>query len=406
MGAAGIVTSEVPRADPDEGAVPAVVQSLQGFTADLYRRLAANGSGNLVCSPYSVAVVLAMARSGACGSTASEMDRVLHAPLLAELNAGLNALTQHLESRAGDRQRRDSSIAKVSLASANSLWGQQGITWQQAFLDTLASQYGAGMRVVDYAGDPGGAREAINTWTSDQTAGKIPNLVPAGALDPLTRLLLVNAIYLKAPWEEPFSKAQTQQAAFTRAEGSRVDVPMMSCAVKSARYASGPGWQAVDLPYAGRQLAMAVVVPGQGQLAAVERGLDGAGLAVLLAELTPSAVALSLPRWKFRTHAGLGGHLGAHGMPTAFTDRADFTGMTDETEIYIKAVLHEAFIAVDEEGTEAAAATAMMLGTTMALPPPPLRITVDRPFLFVIHDVETAIPLFIGRVDDPSMTGS
>lgn len=400
----GIITSHVPRADTDISALPAVAQSLQTFSADLFQRLA-HRAGNLICSPYSAAVALAMARNGACGSTAAEMDRVLHASALAESNAGLNALTQHLESRAGDRKRRDSSTATVTLNAANSLWGQLGITWRSAFLDTLGSQYGAGMRVVDYAGDSESAREAINTWTSDQTAGKIPNLVPKGVLGRLTRLLLVNAIYLKAPWEEPFNEHQTQQAAFTLADGSRVDVPMMSHLVNSARHASGPGWQAVELRYAGRELAMMIVVPDHGQMAVVQGALAGAGLTRLLGDLTPRAVALSLPRWKFRTHADLGEHLGALGMPTAFTHRADFTGMTDEGKIYIQAALQEAFIAVDEEGTEAAAATAMMAGTTMA-PPPPLRVTVDRPFIFVIHDVETAIPLFMGRVDDPSKQAS
>lgn len=392
--------SEMARAGADVAALPAVVQALHGFSAALYRQFAQR-SGNLVCSPYSVAVALAMTRNGARSSTATEMDRVLHAPPLAELNSGLNALTQRLDSRAGDRKRADGSTARVSLAAANSLWGQQGTLWEQAFLDTLASEYGAGMQVVDYAAGADGARQAINTWTSERTAGKIPQLVPAGVLDELTRLILVNAIHLKAPWEEPFAKEQTQRAAFTRADGSPVTVPMMSKLVKSARYATGPGWQAVELRYAGSQLAMAVVVPDQGQLATVQRGLDGAGLSRLLAGLRPSPVALSMPRWTFRTRAALGEVLGALGMPTAFTERADFSGMTAQESVVIAAVLHEAFIAVDEEGTEAAAATAVAMSLTSA-PPPPLRITVDRPFMFVIHDVETATPLFVGRVDDPT----
>jgi len=400
VGTAGLATSRVVRTDADGTAVPAVVRALHGFSADLYRQLAQR-PGNLVCSPYSVAVALAMTRNGARGTTATEMDRVMHALTLAELNSGLNALTQHLDSRAGVRQRADGSTAKVSLAAANSLWGQQGTTWEQAFLDRLASEYGTGVRLIDYAADADGARQAINAWTSEQTAGKIPDLVPAGALDRLTRLLVVNAIYLKAPWEEPFSSGQTQRAAFTRVDGSHVSVPMMSHVVKSGRHASGPGWQAVDLRYAGSQLAMAVVVPEQGQLADVQRGLDGAWLSRLLAELRPGAVALSLPRWSFRTRAGLGEQLAALGMPTAFTHQADFAGMTAEEEVAIKAVLHEAFIAVDEEGTEAAAATAVTMGLTSS-PPPPLRVSVDRPFMFVIHDVETATPLIVGRVDDPT----
>lgn len=400
MGSAGLDMSEVARVESAGPTLPAVARALRGFSADLFRQLAAR-SGNVVCSPFSVAVALAMARNGARGPTATEMDRVLHAPPPTELNGGLNALTRRLDSRSGVHRRADGSTARVSLAVANSLWGQQETTWEQTFLDTLASEYGTGMRVVDYTTDADGARQAINKWTSEQTAGKIEDLVPAGLLDRLTRLLLVNAIYLKAPWEEPFTKAHTRPVTFTRADGSRVSVPMMSHLVKSARHASGPGWQAVDLRYAGSQLAMAVVVPAPGQLAAVQRGFDGAALSGLLAGLRWTPVALSLPRWKFRTRAGLGEHLGALGMPTAFTDQADFTGMTAQAHIAIKAVLHEAFIAVDEEGTEAAAATAVAMSLTAA-PPPPVRVTVDRTFIFVIHDVETETPLFVGRVDDPT----
>lgn len=400
VGTGEVAMSQVARTAADASALPAAVDVVHAFGTDLYRRLAAR-PGNVVCSPYSVAVALAMTRNGARGSTATEMDRVLHAPRLAELNSGFNALALHLDSRAGERRRADGSAAKLSLAAANSLWGQQEVRWEQTFLDALARSYGTGLRMVDYAADAEGARRAINTWTGQRTAGRIPQLVPAGVLDRQTRLVLVNAIYLKAPWEEPFTKAQTQRADFTLGDGSRVKVPMMRRLVKSARHASGPGWQAVDLRYAGSQLAMAVVLPDQGHLASVQRGLDGAALGRLLAGFGPGGVALSLPRWTFRTQAGLGELLGALGMPTAFTEQADFAGMTTQEKLLISAVLHEAFIAVDEEGTEAAAATAVAAGITSA-PASPLRVTVDRPFMFVIHDVETATPLFIGRVDDPT----
>jgi len=400
VGTAGIAMSQRTRSATNASAVPATVDALQSFGADLYRRLA-DRPGNVVCSPYSVALALAMTRNGARGSTAAEIDRVLHAPALAALNGGLNALGQHLDSRAGDRKRADGSTAKVSLAGASSLWGQRGIRWEQAFLDALAQDYGAGVRMVDYAGDADSARQAINAWTGARTAGRIPQLVPAGVLDRLTRLVLVNAISLKAPWEEPFKKAQTHHAPFTRADDSQVRVPMMRGLLRSAGHSTGPGWQAVDLRYAGSQLAMAVVVPDQGRLPALQGDLDGAALGRLLAGFRPGAVALSLPRWTFRARADLGDLLGALGMPTAFTNRADLTGMTAQERLLIAAVLHEAFIAVDEEGTEAAAATAVALRTTSA-PPPPVRITVDRPFMFVIHDVETATPLFVGRVDDPT----
>ncbi len=394
-----IAMSNLARAETDGASMPTAVAAVTSFTADLYRSLAAQ-PGNLVCSPYSVAVALTMARNGARGSTAREMDAVLQAPRLADLNAGLNALTRHLDTRAGDRQRADRTTAHVSLTAANSVWGQAGTDWEAPFLDALAHQFGAGLRLVNYVSAAEAAGQAINDWTSQQTAGAIPAIVPAGALDPMTRLVLVNAIHFKAPWEEPFDEQGTHTADFTRSDDSRVRVPMMRQLVKSARHASGPGWQAVDLRYAGSQLAMAVVVADPGRLAELERGLTGAELSPLLRNWQTSPVALSLPRWKFRTRAGLGELLAALGMPTALSEDADFTGITTQERLRIDAVLHEAYVAVDEEGTEAAAATAVLMEGISR--PQYVPFTADRPFLFVIHDVESATPLLIGRVEDPS----
>src|SRR5262249_14729661 len=192
----------------DSAALPAAVGAVQAFTADLYRGLAstAASTGNVVCSPYSVAVALVMARNGARTATASEMDAVLHAPPMDRWNAGLNTLQLHLEDRAGPRKRQDGSTATISLDVANSLWAQRDVAWEAAFLDALARDYGSGVHLVDYRADAEAARTRINAWTSTRTHGRIPKLIPAGVLDDLTRLVLVNAIYLKAPWEEPFTK--------------------------------------------------------------------------------------------------------------------------------------------------------------------------------------------------------
>jgi serpin B len=374
---------------------------VQSFGADLFRAMAKQ-DGNLLCSPYSVAVALGMTRNGARGSTAAEMDHVLHATSAAGLNIGLNALTEHIERLAHQRKRPDGSVAKVIVDAANSLWGQHGVRWERPFLDALAESYGTGMRQVDYIHDSEAARQAINTWTSDQTHAKIPKLLPPGILDNTTRLVLVNAIYLKAPWAVPFDKTATRDGPFTRADGSTARVPMMeSDSDTQLAYARGPGWQAVDLPYDDGGLAMAVVVPDAGRLEDFVRGFDGDLLGTLLTGLRPTGVALRLPRWTFRTQVLLNDPLGDLGMPTAFTGRANFTGMTRQEPLDIAAVVHEAFIAVDEDGTEAAAATAVMMHLTSARRPDVL-LTVDRPFLFVLHDTETGTPLFIGRVSDPS----
>jgi serpin B len=286
---------------------------------------------------------------------------------------------------------------------ANSLWGQRGEAWEHPFLEALARYYATGMRQVDYKRDAEGARLAINHWTSGQTHGKIPHLVPPNMLDRLTRLVLVNAIYLKAPWENTFQKFGTRNQPFTLDNGRQVSVPTMRMSM-SVVVTEESGWRAARLPYVGGTLAMTVVVPSSS-LADLERSVDADTLRSMLGGTTAaSEVLVSLPKWKVSLNAPLKQPLTALGMPTAFKrGSADFSGMTRQDRLYISAVQHDAFISVDENGTEAAAATAVMMDMGSAyVPPPPF--TVDRPFLFVIHDVATATPLFIGRVADPSAT--
>lgn len=401
---AGLAVAEVARSRAGEEHLPEAAATVQAFTADLYRKLAVE-PGNLICSPYSVAVALAMTRNGARGETAAEMNRVLHGADLADYNAGMNALTRTVESRAGAQKRADGSKATVALDVANSLWGQRDTRWEAAFLAVLARHYGAGMHLVDYKSNAEPARTLINAWTADKTHDRIRDLVPEGALDELVRLVLVNAIYLKAPWEEPFESSLTRPRPFRRSDGSIVRVPMMSGALEMAGYGRGSGWQAARLSYAGRDLAMTVVVPDDPDLQKFSPWLDGTGLQQILTEPHPVPMLnLQLPRFKFRLTARLNEHLKALGMPTAFDPyRADFTGMTTQEQLYISDVFHDAFIAVDEKGTEAAAATAVVMSTVSM--PPSITLTVDRPFLFVIHDIETATPLFIGHVADPTAEG-
>jgi serpin B len=401
VGLGRLAKSDARRASADPAAAAAAAGAVRAFAADLYRRLS-RSAGNLVFSPYSVAVAVAMARNGARGGTAAEMDRVLHAPRGQQLSSGLGAIEALLERRSGRVRRADGSTATMALRVANSLWGQRDLAWQAAFLDALARHFGAGMRLVDFRADPESARSAINAWTGEQTEGKINELLPRGLLDDLTRLVLVNAVYLKAPWEQPFGPHATQVLPFRRADGSTVEVPTMSAVIEKTRYARGPGWQAAEVRYAGRELAMAVVLPDAGTREALDGVLDGDGLTTMIRSLAPvEALDLRLPTWKFRTASPLAGILADLGMPTAFTDEADLSGMTAEESLLIDAVQHEAFIAVDEAGTEAAAATAVVMRVTSA-GPMPVAMVVDRPFLFVIHDLATGTPLFVGRVTDPA----
>lgn len=402
VGGADHAQSSLSRAVADPAAAAGASEVVRAFTADLYRQLSSS-AGNLVCSPYSAVVALAMTSTGARGRTGTEMQRVLHSPDVPALNRGLGAVEAMLEQRSGTKRRADGSSARIELHVANSLWGQRGFAWRRTFLDALARSYGAGMRLVDYRNDPEAARSQINTWTNDQTAGKIDQLLPEGVLDTLTRLVLVNALYLKAPWERPFEKSRTEVLPFRRADGSTVAVPTMRSDIPVARYARGDGWEAAELRYADNGLAMTVVLPDRGTLPAMERNLDAENLTRMLrSPAHVGAIDIQLPTWTFRSNIPLKDCLIALGMPSAFDARvADFSGMTTEAALFIEAVLQAAFIAVDEAGTEAAAATAFVISAVSARPTP-IRLIVDRPFLFVIHDIATATPVFIGRVADPS----
>lgn len=396
-----LVSSDVERATGSADAVPDAVAALHDLGAGLYGELGAK-EGNLALSPYSVAVALAMTQNGARGQTLAEMTDVLGGVDPARLNGGLNALTLHVASLAGTKEKLDGEKGEIALRAANQLFGEQTTTFGKPFLDTLAREYGAGLRTVDFKGDFDGARVAINDWTADQTEDRIKDLIPEAALNELTRLVLVNALYLKAPWEQPFEKELNEDRDFHLLDGSTVSTPTMTLQTRGGMLlGAGEGWQALQMPYAGRELAMTIVLPDDGRLADVEAGLAGGALAALLGSVRPAEVAVSLPKWTFKTEAPLKETLTALGMPTAFDDRnADFSGMTREEHLFIAAVLHQTFIAVDEEGTEAAAATAVLMQTESM--PQYVPFIVDRPFLFVIHDVEHGTPLFLGRVADPS----
>ncbi|WP_435771782.1 serpin family protein [Nocardioides sp. SYSU DS0651] len=395
-----LVSSEASRAPGDPAVLPDVVAGLQAFGGDLYGQLAGD-EGNLVLSPYSVLVALGMTMAGAAGRTAEEMAAVLHTGGLGDRwHEGVNALTAHVDGLAGEQERSDGTTAEIALATANQLFGQEGVGWEDDFLDVLARQYGAGLRAVDFATETAKARTLINDWVEQQTDDRIEDLVPQGVLDAATRLVLVNAVYLKAPWEHTFDKELTATGSFRRADGSTVDVDLMHRPDLSGGLVTGDGWRAAVLPYAGSGLAMTVVLPDDAGLAAVEEQVVAEGLGPLLAGAQPQVLDISLPRWSFRAQASLRDALTALGMRAAFTD-ADFTPMTEEDlDLVVSHVLHQGFIAVDEEGTEAAAATAVVMRETSA--PVAVEFVVDRPFLFVIHDVEHGAPLFVGRVSDPT----
>jgi serpin B len=385
-----LVKADVTKSAGDPAAVGDVVDAIGGFARDLWGELPAEE--NLALSPYSIVVALAMTANGARDRTAHAMDDVLHVGSLATYNAGLAALTDELAGLAGPVAGEKTEI---DLSPANQLFGEQRFHWQQGFLTVLAKMYGAGMRTVDFEHAPEQARSLVNQWTAQQTHDRIPEILPEGTVDVLTRLVLVNALYFKAPWDTPFEKTATKAGTFHRADGSTVQAQLMSTD-EGVASVSGLHFRGARIAYAGGGLAMTVALP-TGPEAAALRELLGTGLTAR----TEPGLRLVLPRWTYRVATDLKDPLKQLGMTVAFSDEADFTGMTTDAPLAITDVLHQTFVAVDESGTEAAAATAVVMGETAARLPQQ-ELVLDRPFLFVVHDTARGTPLFAGRVADPS----
>jgi serpin B len=408
-----LAKSDVPRspATASDSDIRSAAQSVQAFGIDLYTVLADRAdASNVVFSPASIVTALAMTYVGAAGNTAPEMAKTLHFTLPDEtLHPAFNALDTLLKSRSWEGKDHKGDKVGVLVRSANSLWGQRDVVFEKPFLDTIAADYGAGVRLVDFTTAAEEARKAINSWVSTETADKIPELIPQNTLDALTRMVLVNAVYLDATWASQFDLEQTEDGPFTTLSGDVVTVPMMRQSTPYA-YGIGDGWQAVQLPYLHDELAMLLIVPDQGRFAEIEARLVPAGTADGLIDQavqslsTTVEVQLTMPKFKFRTQAGLREALQSLGMTSAFAaDQADFSRMTTQEPLFISDVIHEAYIAVDEEGTEAAAATAVVmraLGVMETMET--ITLTIDRPFLFTLRDVETGALLFLGRVTDPA----
>ena len=394
-----LAKANVPRASADPTLAKDAAGAINAFGIDLYRRLTA-AEGNAVFSPASIALALAMARAGARGDTAAQMDTVLHDLATDEHAAWINALDAALAGRTGTFPDTNGESQQVALRIANTPFAQRGMTFADGYLEALASRFGAGLRLVDYRTQSEAAREEINTWVAEATEQRIPELLAQGTISSDVRLTLVNAIYLKAAWLSPFTKAATDPGPFTRLDGSSVEVPLMHGG-GPLPYASGDGWQAVELPYVGGSLAMTVIVPDD--LAAFEGTLTPERFAQIVGGLEPRVVNLTIPKFGLETKVDLVELLRAMGMPNAFGPAADFSGITAEEKLSIAAVVHQANIDVDEAGTTAAAATAVMMASSA--PIDLVTLTVDHPFLFALRDVQTGAVLFLGRVTDPSLKG-
>ncbi len=397
-----ILQSEKQREQSPEVA-PADISSLADgnsvFAFNLYKLLSEE-EGNLFYSPHSISAALAMTYAGARGDTEQQMADALQFYLIQnQLHPAFNFLDQELASRGEGAQGKDGEGFRLNIV--NAIWGQKDYTFLTSFLDTLARNYGAGLRILDFINETEPSRIAINDWVSEETEGRIENLIPQGAINQMTRLVLTNAIYFNAAWQYPFDESATFDGLFHLLSGSDVTVPMMK-QTESFRYTEGNDYQAIELSYDGQELSMVILLPKDGQFDTFEKELDAELVKAIIDKLETCQVALTMPKFEYESSFDLKEALSTLGMKVAFTADADLSGMNGKRDLFIQDVLHKAFVSVDEAGTEAAAATAVIVGLT-AVPPEPITVTIDRPFIFLIRDIPTGSIIFVGRVLNPAV---
>lgn len=374
-----------------------LVRANRAFAFDLYQALRDEG-GNLFCSPHSISLALAMTYAGARGETARQMADALHFTLPQDrLHPAFNQLDLELARRGEGALGKTEQGFQLNIV--NALWGQTGYAFLPGFLDLLAENYGAGLFLLDFSAAPEPSRVTINDWVSERTENRVEELIPPGIINPLTRLVLTNAIYFNAAWQNPFDPRQTHDGPFNLLDGGQRTVPMMH-QTASFGYAEGRGYRAVELPYDGRELSMVIVLPDAGRFESFDATLDAAQMDAIVDALTYTDVALTMPRFEIQADFSLERVLTAMGMVDAFSAAADLSGIDGTQELFIEEVLHQAYVSVDEAGTEAAAATAVVVQRKGAVLTP-IEVTVDRPFVFAIRDIPSGALLFLGRVIDP-----
>ncbi len=381
-----------------------LVASNTAFALNLYGQLATN-QGNLFFSPYSISTCLAMTYAGARGGTAAQMAQVMgfgtnqphFASLFAELQAQLEATQQ---------------TNVLELNTANALWTQQGFPFLPAFLETATNQYQASVNQADFSTGANAATQDINNWVAQQTRNKIQNILPSGSITSRTRLVLANAIYFLGAWTQAFAVSNTLTQPFYLSSNSQVEVPLMDqpnpiyegSGGMAFHYMRGSNFQAIELPYASNQASMVILLPAQVEgWRQLEQQLSPAFLAGVLAQMSPQFLEVILPRFALESSFDLTATLGEMGMPEAFAPgAADFSGIDGAEDLYISDVVHKAWVAVNEAGTEAAAATVTIVGI-LAMPPA-LVFRADHPFIFFIRDNQSGSLRFLGRVANPGQS--
>lgn len=390
---------------------------------DLFRDLATQRStANLVLSPYSIESALALVYAGADGATRQEMARALHFPTenapvskaFAALREALEQVAAQSRAAADQRGRRGGQVDTIDWNAANRLFGQQGYAFRDSFLDSMKVGFGAPFEALDFRRNSEGARRTINSWVEEQTRRKIRDLVPMGALTDATRLVLVNAVYLKAPWQKPFEKTATKPQTFHFADGASREVPTMHL-IGFLRYAKESGLSVVALDYLGSTLQFLILLPDEGQsldaTAAKLTPADFVRWAISDPSAGPASVSLYLPKFRVEGQTlPLGPALRTSGIKSAFNEprgTANFDRIAPRNPddyLFLSEVFHQTFVTLDEEGTEAAAATAAVMAVTLSMqakPKQPIEVHVDRPFLFAIQHRASGACLFLGRINDP-----
>jgi serpin B len=387
--------------DVDESDLDTLCSGNSAFAFELYKQLISTTNDSLFYSPYSISIALAMAYAGANGETEEQMADVLKFMLdNDDLHAAFNKLSIELNSRDDVTNNEDAQGFQLSVV--NAIWGQTDYKFNSAFLDVLAKNYDAGIRLLDYINKTEQSRITINDWVSEQTKQRIKDLIPQGAISGMTRLVLTNAIYFKAAWLNQFEKNNTHDDSFYLLDGSEVTASMMHQS-ESFGYTEGNGYQAVELQYDTNELSMIIIAPEAGYFEDFESSLTSDVVEGIIDDIDYQEVELTMPKFSFSSQFSLNDVLQAMGISDAFdSSRADFSGMTDEDSLFISNVIHKAFVSVDEEGTEAAAASAVIMDTT-GMPLEPAVVVLDHPFIFFIRDIATNTILFIGRVVNPAV---
>jgi len=370
-----------------------IVSGINSFNIASYQQLA-RADANLALSPFNIAAALSMTLPGARGRTATEIARVLHQHYDSSYDSDFAVLVDDL-TKAGNTGANE-------LLNANGLWVQKGFPIQAPFKEALANQYHAPIVLLDFVTNPESAREEINRWTEQHTKDKIKELFPAGSLNDQTRMVLTSAIYFYGKWQDPFLASRTEAGSFTLQSGALKQTKFMH-QTSHFNYTETSSSQILEMRYAGSGLAFDVLLPKTSTgLVEIEKSLTSGNLTAWLGNLTGCNVRVSLPKFRAESEFSLGKTLSAMGMPTAFTNNADFSGIDSRGNLAISEVEHKAFVDVSEQGTEAAAATGITAHpAAMRAPQSTVVFRADHPFLFIIRDSRSGVMLFIGRLVNP-----